>query len=332
MEIRINNHGIDYKLQNEKKISDIADFILSWTSERELVIFRIEVDGIHYSIDNIPDVPLENVGLINFVIQSKADIVFTTVEEGVRYCDKACKFIEKLKPDEFAMSELKNLSDGLQWLESVIFSVLNILGIERRMFSYKGNPLEYYIREMDDYQDELLAFEDKERALKWLGKNSGIFLTIKDILRALLTCDEMKGLIMHSVDSPDLIISTLKALKEALPAEVQNIEDIAVAFQSGKDKDGAEKIQRFVDFIFSFSRVCHHIEPVFGINTADLILDGVSLFDKNREIHDLLNETIEVMENQDYISLADVLEYEMKPTVEAIKAYIDLMIQKTESM
>ncbi|MDR3238407.1 MAG: hypothetical protein LBT84_07880 [Spirochaetia bacterium] len=330
VEIRINNHAIDFKLQNEKKLTDIVAYIIQWTSGRDLVVFRVEVDGEPFSVTSVPDSDVESAGVINFIIESKADVAFSAVEDGVRYCGRAVKFISNIAADDVPLSELANLKDGIDWLKGVLFSVLGVMGIDHELFTYKGRALPEYIAEMDEQKDDISFLETREKAVSYFAKKENIFIVVKEILRSLLTSAEMKKLILHSVDSPDIIISTLSSLKESLDEELQNLEDIAVAFTSGRDKDGAEKLQRFIDFIFSFSRACHHAAPVFGIEMSDVTVDGISLLDKNREIHDLLNETINVMENQDYISLSDILEYEMKPLLGDTGRYIDSILQKTE--
>ncbi len=53
---------------------------------------------------------------------------------------------------------------------------------------------------------------------------------------------------------------------------------------------------------------------------------GISLLDRNRRIQDMLNETIEIMENQDYISLSDILEYEIRPLVSDLGVFMDLLL------
>jgi len=181
---------------------------------------------------------------------------------------------------------------------------------------------------MDGQKDDFTFLETRDKAVSYFAKTENIFELVKEMLRSLLLSEEMKKLIMHSVDSPDIIVSTLSSLNETVEDELQNLEDIAVAFTSGRDAEGADKLQRFVDFIFSFSRACHHAAPVFGIEMSGVVVNGKSMLDKSREIHDLLNETIAVMENQDYISLSDILEYEMKPALADIDQYIDLLIQK----
>ncbi|MCL1910948.1 MAG: hypothetical protein FWG13_01940 [Leptospirales bacterium] len=328
MEIRINNQPIDYKQENEKKLADIASYIIKWTNERELVVFRVEVDGEAFGVDALPDKPFEQVGVINFMIESKADVAFSAVEEGVRYCGKAVKYISKIGDDDAPLSELDNLRDGIDWLKGVIFSVLSIMGIDRKSFAYKGSTLSEYIEKMDNQKEDFTFIKTREKAVSYFAKTENIFELVKEMLRSLLLSEEMKKLIMHSVDSPDIIVSTLSSLNETIDEELQNLEDIAIAFTSGRDTEGAAKLQRFVDFIFSFSRACHHAAPVFGIEMSGVIVNGKSMLDKNRDIHDLLNETIAVMENQDYISLSDILEYEMKPALEDIGQYIDLLLQK----
>ncbi|MCL2025941.1 MAG: hypothetical protein FWG92_03955 [Leptospirales bacterium] len=330
MEIRINNQPIDYKREKEKKLADIASSIIKWTNERELVVFRVEVDNEVLDIDALPDRPFEQVGILNFIIESKADVAFSAVEEGVRYCGRAVKYISRIGKDDVPLSELANLGDGIDWLKGVIFSVLSIMGIDRKSFTYKGITLSEYIEKMDEQKDDFTFLETKEKAASYFAKAENVFELIKEILRSLLLSEEMKRLIMHSVDSPDIIVSTLSSLKEIIEEELQNLEDIAVAFTSGRDAEGSAKLQRFVDFIFSFSRACHHAAPVFGIEMSGVIVDGKSMLDKNREIHDLLNEIITVMEHQDYISLSDILEYEMKPALANIGQYIDLLMQKAE--
>ncbi len=99
-----------------------------------------------------------------------------------------------------------------------------------------------------------------------------------------------------------------------------------MAFQSGKDGEGASRLQRFIDFFFSYSRVCYQVAPVFGIELSDIVNEGVSLLDRNRRIQDMLNEIIEIMENQDYISLSDILEYEIRPLMNDLGVFMDLLL------
>ena len=43
-------------------------------------------------------------------------------------------------------------------------------------------------------------------------------------------------------------------------------------------------------------------------------------------LHDFLNQTIIILENNDIISLSDILEYEILPALEDLGEYLDLLI------
>lgn len=320
MEIKINGHDVDIQLQDENRISQIVSYISEWSAQRDLIVVRAEVDGKPFQPESVPDMDISSVREVNFVIESRADVAFSAVEEGMRYCARAGRF--SVSMEHAAPEDIQNLMDGIDWLCGVINSAVNILHVDRENFQFKGLTA-------DDYTEQLVKSRE---ALAETGKLPGgenVFLAVKDFLRALFTGDEMKRMILHSVDSPEVIISGLLSLKEKLPEEVRNLEEISAAFQTGHDKEGSEKLQRFVDFIFGYTRACWQVAPVFGILPDEIIIDGVSLMEKNRIIQDYLNETIEVMENQDYISLSDVLEYEMKPAIEELGSYIDILVKKT---
>ena len=70
------------------------------------------------------------------------------------------------------------------------------------------------------------------------------------------------------------------------------------------------------------------MSPVFGVDLKEVVIDGISLDDKNRELQTLMNETMDIMENNDMISLADILEYEIKESLANIDRYIDLLLEQ----
>ena len=331
MEIKINNHPVDFEIQEEKKISDVVDSIIEWSNERDLVLSGIEMEGEFHQVDELPDREMDDLEYMNFIIDSKADVVFASVDEGARYCDRALKFIEKVTGgQDFTMEELQYLPSGIDWIKSVTDSVLTIMGIDQTSFQYKGKSISDYMVDMESHRDLIAGLDDIESVREYFRTNDNVFAELKEMLRLLLLSEEMRKLILHSVDSPDVIISSLVSLRESLPGELQNIEDIAVAFQAGKDSEGGARLQRFIDFIFGFTRVCHQVAPVFGVDLNDVVVNDISLHDKNRQIQDMLNETIEILENDDFISLSDILEYEIKPSLSDLDSYMDRILALVE--
>jgi len=135
-------------------------------------------------------------------------------------------------------------------------------------------------------------------------------------------------LIIESIDSPDVLINSLKEIKEQLPEQKAILEKAAVSYQTGNDSQGMEQLFNFIDFMFNYTRTCYQISPVFDIALKDIVVGEESLEEKNRELQILLNETVDILENNDMISLADILEYEITESMENLELYIDLLLEK----
>ncbi|HNT11469.1 MAG TPA: hypothetical protein PKG59_11315, partial [Spirochaetota bacterium] len=58
-----------------------------------------------------------------------------------------------------------------------------------------------------------------------------------------------------------------------------------------------------------------------------LMSDRLALEDINADLTEKLNMIVEVMENNDIISLTDILEYEIKPAFEGLGRYIDELLK-----
>jgi GH18 family chitinase len=142
VEIRINNHPVEFQLEEENTVADIVDYFIDWSNERELVLFRIEIDGEFFTADDLPGKSVSDMEYMNFVIESKADLVFSSVDEGARYCDRAAKVIDKIISDEeYGIEELRHLPSGIDWISGVIHSVLGILNVSPSEFRYRDRSL-----------------------------------------------------------------------------------------------------------------------------------------------------------------------------------------------
>ena len=326
MELLINDFPVSIELGSEENISDVVNSISEWTRERNLIFYELSIDDDMYQLDDIPDMNIEKVDVINCFVRSKADIVFTSVEEGVRYCDRVSGFIkEKIEGKGVILSDMSDLSLGIDWLREVLIKVEGLLGIDVSTMKYKDRNVSDYLSDMEKFRIEVLNLESEDDIVSFLEEKMELFPALKDIFGMLLMSSEMRQIIVSSIDSPDALIKSLSYIKQDIPDQLQNIEETAIAFQTGKDAEGSERLNRFVDFMYTLTRTLFQLGPVFDIELTDVEVDGVSLEDKNEELKQLLGDTITVMENNDIISLADILEYEIKPALENMNEYIDVL-------
>ncbi len=328
MEVHINDVPVEMVFENEKTLGDVVNSVVQWGSERGLIFFGIEMDEDFFPQEDVPDMAVDDCGIVNCIVQSKADMVYDTVSEGINYCEKVLDFVQSQEGEvgENDTGDLKNLVSGLSWLEEVFMSVGVLLNVDFSELRYRDSTVQEYIHELGSLKEALDKYLlNKEEALPTFDSN--LFHSLKEIFTILLVSDEMKNLVIDSIDSPDVLISNLQAISQLLPEQMKFLEEAAVAYQTGNDREGVEKLFEFMDFVFGYTRTCEQIASVFDVDYDQVQVDGMSLNEKNRELQRLLNETLEIIENNDMISLADILEYEIVEALENLEEYIDAVLE-----
>lgn len=328
MEIRINNYPVEIVLENEKTVKDVIESITGWINQKNLIFAGIDIDGQEYHVDDAPDLLIENVSAINCLVQSRADIVYETVNEGIFYCDRVIDFLQHLEEEPMDTDELDDLVSGVEWLQEVFPTLSNLLGMNLDEIKYRDATVGHYVKLLDDLRHRVVKFIAEMKDDGEIDIEDSLFINLKEIFHIFLVSEEMKRLIIESIDSPDVLINSLREIKEQLPEQKAILEKAAVSYQTGNDSQGMEQLFNFIDFMFNYTRTCYQISPVFDIALKDILIGEESLEEKNRELQILLNETVDIMENNDMISLADILEYEITECMENLEQYIDLLLEK----
>jgi hypothetical protein len=332
VQVLINDYPVNFDLEQKGKITDVVDSISEWSRERDLIFYELYIDEALYAIDKLPLIDIDRVKVINCIVQSKADIVFSSIDEAVRYCDRVLAFIKHiLDSGECHRDNIDNMLSGISWLLEVLLRTMGLLAIGGDSLKFKDRDLSYHIRYAEEFRDSLRELNDSRVVLDFLASRKDVFLEIKHIFKMLLLSDAMRSLIVQSIDSPDVLITSLAGAKEELSRQLLNVQAAAIAYQTGKDAEGSERLKEFVDFMYRYSRTCYQVVPVFRIELSDVEVGGLTLEDKNRELRNLLHEVIGVMENNDIISLSDLLEYEITPAIANLDKYINALLSEISS-
>ena len=313
MQVSINGHEIDFALEAEKNASDVISSINAWANERGLILCNVSADGVNIDIDST--LSIDTINKIEFNIQSRADLVIDTLNEVGAYCDKILRFIAN---DKIKTTSSDDLSGGLDWLVDVFSHVFLLLQTDCDKINYLGKPISHYLKNLKE-----IAVSTREKGNVEFVTKTDLFNDIKKISKIILTCDNMRDLISKSIDSPDTLISAIESIKADAPTQISLLEEISALYQSGKDADASEKLQQFVDFIYGYIRLSYQIKPIFNLNLDDIIVSSESMQSINDNINTLLNEVATVLENNDIISLSDLLEYELMPQIEKIPLVIE---------
>jgi len=328
MQLLINDHPVDFTIEKESTVKDVMSSIHNWASQRSLIFSGAIVDGVLYQPDTAPETPIHDIKNINCYVQSVGDVVIDSIKEGIAYCSRAEQYLKgKENLAQLTDNEFAQLHYGIEWIVSVLQSVLHMLGLEREDVRFKDMTVQQYIESIKSLQHMI----GDNKANSDINKINELFHDVTTLFRVLLCSDALKNLIMQSVDSPDVLFQTMLDLKAMVSQQVDNLEAIAGMYQKGKDNEALEIIHTLVDFLYLYMRTCYQVSPVFGINLADIEFNNQSLEDLNIRLQDMLSEIVAIMENNDIVSLSDILEYELKPLIGEVDNYLDILLQKLKS-
>jgi hypothetical protein len=329
VKVLINGYSVDFTVDDEKTLKDIAGSITDWSQKRDLIFTDLYIDGEPYSVDDLPDVSLDLINEINCLVQSKSDLIISTLSEGVTYCERILGFIsESNKSGKSDFNQKESFVTGIEWLNETLQLIFNLLSLDMHNVKYLDRSVAQFSVLLSELKEEIIPVSDEIAFQKFLAGKKDLFEMIKSIFKMLFLSDNLKSIIMKSIDSPEQLINGLKQIKEAIPSQLKSLEQAAVSFQTGKDSEGSDLLQTFIDFIYKYIRLCHHVSPVFGIDPSTITNGSRTLEETNTAIYAYLEEIVSVMENNDIISLSDILEYQMKGELENCERFIDLMLEK----
>ncbi len=331
MDIRINGLPINFSLENEKSVADVIASVSGWARERELVFTEARINDESYMIESLPDMPLESVRSIDCIVQSRADVVIASLEEGDAYCDRADAFVRRsLEERAVERGAAESLAGGAEWLGEVVVSTLSLLGVAPKEVSCRDATVKDYLEQLAGFSESVRAAGEGEGLLAVFGQKGDIFQAIKEILRMMLMSENLRRLVVLSLESPDVLVESLRRVKDEIGSQADSLAETVRLYQEGRDSDASGHFRSFVEFIYAYTRACYQCAPVFRVDPSLIVVDGVSLEERNRTLNDLLSQILTSLENNDIISLSDILEYEMRPHIETIGAYVDALLEEIQ--
>ncbi len=329
MDIQINGCAVDFELEQEKALPEVVSSINGWARERDLVFMEARLDDASYPVDAVPNLPLDRVRVLNCVVQSRADVVVTTLEEGIAYCDRVLAFMESFTAEgDGAGPDLASLAAGMDWLRDVSATVLGLLGLEPAQVGYRDASVREALDALVQARESIARIRSPREAAAFFAVEGGRVRQVREIFSMLLKSDHVRALVMRSIDSPDMLFAALNGIAGEMQVRAQAAADAAAAYQAGKDADGYAKLDELTEFLYRYFRSCKQGALTFKVEMNEVAVGGVSLEEKNRVLHNLIAQMHAALENNDIITLSDVLEYELKPALEGLDAHVKALLDR----
>ena len=98
-------------------------------------------------------------------------------------------------------------------------------------------------------------------------------------------------------------------LKKLIPG-IQKASDL---FRSGNEQEANKFLINIIDGMDWFSQVTDSIARAIDFESADIIFEGKTIQERQEHLVELTRQMVEANQNQDWVLIADLLEYEILP-------------------
>lgn len=330
MNIFINGKELSITLEKEKNIYELLKPIEEWCNSNELLISRMLLDGKEMSntIDEkYISIPIDKIKEINIEALSYSEYSLDSIISITEYMEK----ISETVPETINENDINALLEGINWiLESVPRTIfLFNMSLESYNLMHLLKMLEVKLERLgslvENKEDFVVFFkEDLKHFLK-----DKMIPVMKDIIKEA-TINTLCSLTLN-INKNNALYKIGSIIKFS-PLIYDMIEHIVNKLQTGEDKEAfiyAEKFSRSVGYIFN---ILSKVSQIYDIDYKKIYINKENFEDKVNDFNSMMNNVLEAFSNEDYVSIADILEYEIKEKIENIMEYIPIIEANIEKL
>jgi hypothetical protein len=188
------------------------------------------------------------------------------------------------------------------------------------MIMVDGRDTGLNIQDFDNLEQLLLKVVETEnmrdRIITEVVVNKESFSEIYPHQAEDVAASEIESVEVHSVPVVEMAVSITRELYKVITLMDHGARRVSELFRRADDGEALEVFQDLLDVIRDFL-------GMIGVLRSEFSLKSNVNFDKGVEdVSGLFSEMLEVMENEDWILLADLLEYEFIPAVDRWKKIV----------
>ena len=353
MKIFINGKELSATLENEKNAYEVLKPVEEWCNSNSFLINRILIDEKEmspYIDEEYKTIAIENIKKIDIEALSHSEYYLSSMISIIEYIEKVSKV------DSITLSEkdIEDLKDGIFWiLDSVPRAIfLCNMNLETHGVIHILKMLEENNINLESEENIMAETEVKLERLNTLTDNEE-YNNYSDKVKEFFQDDFKPFLNDKVLPSMDMVLQDAKiyaiiifanninennalykigTLPKFQPFIIEILDEVVDKLQTGKDKEAfiyAEKFSHIVGLSFS---VLSKVAEICSIDYSNIKIDNISLLDSINDFNSMMNNLLDAFSNEDYISIADLLEYEIKEKIENIMDYTPLLEEYIERL
>lgn len=336
MKIFINGKELSATLENEKNAYEVLKPVEEWCNSNSFLINRILIDEKEmspYIDEEYKNIAIENIKKIDIEALSHSEYYLSSMISIIEYIEK----ISKVDSITLSEKDIEDLKDGIFWiLDSVPRAIfLCNMNLETHGVIHILKMLEVKLERLNTLTDNEEYNNYSDKVKEFFQYDFKPFLNDKVLpsMDMVLQDAKINAIIIfaNNINENNALykIGTLPKFQSFI---IEILDEVVDKLQTGKDKEAfiyAEKFSHIVGLSFS---VLSKVAEICSIDYSNIKIDNISLLDSINDFNSMMNNLLEAFSNEDYISIADLLEYEIKEKIENIMDYTPLLEEYIERL
>ena len=301
MRIIVNGENLSYSLENESNLGQVLDGLKEWLKNSSFVMTAARVDDRDLDLasdESFARVSLDGVEELSVTARPLVEMDYEHLEAIREFFRLTRAGIEAGNAGAVkdVLKSYPTIRENLGWI------------LERHGISSEAASPQRL--------DELFVASGLVETGTVDGAQRSALLDVVSVL------DFELGVRMREISDPR---AELKRATEDLSASIEELSEVSIMLQTGRDADAMQAILRFTELSSKLVRLYPLLR--FGGHTdfATIRVDNVSFSDFYVEFNGVLSDLVDAFTASDTVLIGDLLEYEVAPRLEKLRAYVHLL-------
>ena len=303
MDIYINNEKIDFSLENEKYLYEVVSGLKAWAEQDGFQLQHISYDDNEYSFDSedSANTPVESVSVLKVTAKSRFEVHQDNLQLLNQFVSLFLKSLES--------GNIKLIRDLCSEAPAVTPLIAAFLEEPQNAEGTVSASLLNNIKSLDP--ENINAADPHYSQL--LQQLTGLKIIINERISEL-------------GDPVGELSKTVKALKTT----GEELNDISVLLQTGKDREALGSVIKFSELNQKTLRLYPILKNEGFIDIEQLQIEEMSFSGFYNDFNEILNELLEAFTANDSVLIGDLLEYEVAPRLEKLIAVLENVLKENQ--
>ena len=293
MDIRINDQNLDFTIEKNETLGDVVKDIEAWLDGSDLVLYSVkheDQDLLSQPYEQWAKTPHSEVGTLNVMVKHTRELTVLNLRTILEYLD--------LLKQATAAGKEELLGELFSGFPALMESA-------RKHFPNPDTTLQALVA--------LFLHADAEEVLGWPEEK---------MQQAVKLIDLVSGNVSFRLQELQDPRAALETLSGDLKICIEEISEISILLQTGKDRQAMDTMVRFSELSQSLVRLVASVLANSADPGKQVTVGGRGLQDFYRDLNRILTELLEAFHANDSVLIGDLMEYEIAPRLEQLRTFL----------